>query len=140
VHLTGRSPADREVLAGEVDEAAADRCSAGDDAVGRKILLGHAKGGRAVAGEESRLLDLQSVGVGHDVARHGDVGVAIDIDMADAVVVAQHRHAALDGHAINQRAAAARHDQVEPVHGLEQFADRGAIGRRHELHAILAFW
>ncbi len=56
--------------------------------------------------------------------------------MADAVIVAQHGHAAFGGDAIDQRASAARHDQVEPVHGLQELAHGGAVGGGHELHAI----
>ncbi len=81
--------------------------------------------------------DAAHLGVGHDVARHGDVGVAIDIDVADAVIVAQHRHPAFVGDPVDQRAPAARHDEVEPASRAQQLAHGRAIGGRHELHAIL---
>ena len=81
--------------------------------------------------------DAAHLGVGHEVARHVEVCVAVDVDMADAVVVAQHRHAALGRHAIDQRASTARHDQVEPIHRLQHFADGGAVGGRHQGHAVL---
>ena len=35
------------------------------------------------------------------------------------------------------RAPAARHDEIEPVHGAQHLADRSAVGGGHELHAIL---
>ena len=46
-----------------------------------------------------------------------------------------HRHPALALHALDQRAAAARHDDVDQIGHAEHQADRGAIAGRHELDA-----
>ena len=76
------------------------------------------------------------LGVQHDRARHGEVGVAVDIDVAVAFEVPDHRHARFLLHPRHQALAAARHDHVDVVrHAREHVADRGAIGGRHQLDA-----
>ena len=50
------------------------------------------------------------LGVEHDGARHGQVGVPVHVDMAVAFEVADHRHARFLLDARHQALAAARHD------------------------------
>ena len=61
----------------------------------------------------------------------------IDIDVADALEVTDHRHARFLLHARDEALAAARHDarRSQPVRPHEHQADRRAVGRRHELDA-----
>ena len=46
-------------------------------------------------------------------ARHGEIGRSVDIDMADAFEMGEHRHPRLRLHARDQALAAARHDHVD---------------------------
>jgi len=70
----------------------------------------------------------------HDVARHIEIGVTVDIDVADAFEMGEDRHARLVLHAGNEALAAARHDHVEiAVEPAQHFADGGAVGNRHQL-------
>ena len=73
------------------------------------------------------------LGVEHDVPRHVPVGGLVDVDVADAVEMRDHRHAAFVLHALDQALAAARHDDVDPLRHGEHGADRSPVGRRHEL-------
>jgi hypothetical protein len=58
--------------------------------------------------------------------------------MADAFEMREDRHARLVLHALDQAFAAARHDDVEiSVEARSIIADRGAVGRRHQLDRIL---
>ena len=100
---------------------------------------------RAGACARPRAVDQQRLGraadagapqlrVQHDRARHLEVGVAVDVDVADALEVADHRHPRLGLHARDEALAAARHDHVDEVgHAGEHLADRGAVGGRHQL-------
>ncbi len=77
------------------------------------------------------------LGVERDGARHAHIGVAIDVHVAVAFQVADHRHARLALHALDQALAAARHDDVDVLaHAREHVADRGAVRGRHELDAV----
>ena len=58
----------------------------------------------------------------------------VDIDMADAFEMREHRHARFLLHARDEALAAARHDHVDcAVKPVEHHAHRRAIGGRHEL-------
>ena len=57
VHLAGRTAGDREVLAGQVHQAAADGGRAGHHAVRRQVFPGHAEQRGAVLGEQAGLLE-----------------------------------------------------------------------------------
>ena len=62
----------------------------------------------------------------------------VDIDVADAFEMREHRHARLGLHARDQALAAARHDHVDAaVQAGQHLADRGAVARRHQLDRIL---
>ena len=66
--------------------------------------------------------------------RHGEIGGAVDVGVADAFEVREHRHARFVLHAVDEALAAARHDDVDrAVEALQHEADGVAIGRRHEL-------
>ena len=62
------------------------------------------------------------------------VGRLVDIDVADAFEMREHRHARLRLHAGDETLAAARHDHVDgAVETREHQPDGGAVARRHEL-------
>ena len=87
--------------------------------------------GRAADAGPARL------GVQRHPPRHLQVGRGIDIDMAVAVEMGDHRDAAFLLHPGDQPLAAARHDDVDmPVHA-QHGADRRPVGRRDELDRIL---
>ena len=96
---------------------------------------------RAGAVDEQRLGGAADAGAAHlgverDGARHAHVGVAIDIHVAVAFEVSDHRHARLLLHPRHQTLAAARHDDVEILaHPGKHVADCGPIGGGHELDA-----
>ena len=61
--------------------------------------------------------------------RHVEVGVAIDVDVAHAFEMREHRHARLLLHALDEALAAARHDDVDAaVEAGQHVADGGAVG------------
>ena len=74
------------------------------------------------------------LGVDDDGARPGEIGVSVDIDVADAFEMREHRHARFFLHARDEAFAAARNDEVDgAVEALEHFADRCAIRRPDQL-------
>ena len=73
------------------------------------------------------------LGVERDGARHGEIGGAVDIDVADAFEMRHHRDPALALDPLDQRAPAARHDDVDMLGHAEHQPDRRAIAGRHEL-------
>ena len=65
-------------------------------------------------------------------------GGLVDIDVADAFEMREHRHARLLLHARDQALAAARHDDVDAaVEAFEHHADGGAVARRHQRDRVL---
>jgi hypothetical protein len=63
------------------------------------------------------------------------VGVAIDVDVAVAFEMPDHRHARFLLHALDQTTSAARHDDVDGVgHVREHMTHRRPVGGRHELN------
>ena len=77
------------------------------------------------------------LGVEHDRLRHLEIGGAIDIDMADAFEMREHRHARFVLHARDKALAAARHDHVDAaVKPAQHLADRGAVAGRHQLDRL----
>ena len=61
-------------------------------------------------------------------------GRLVDVDVADAFEMREHRHARLRLHARDQALAAARHDDVDiAVEPAEHQPDRGAVAGRDEL-------
>ena len=68
------------------------------------------------------------------VLRHVELGRLVDVDVADAFEMREHRHPRLRLHARDQALAAARHDDVDrAVEARQHHADRGAVARRHQL-------
>ena len=70
--------------------------------------------------------------------RHVEIGRLVDIDVADAFEMREHRHARLRLHAGDEALAAARHDDVDgAVEARQHLADGRAVGGRHELDRVL---
>ena len=74
------------------------------------------------------------LGVVGDAHRHFRVGAVVDVDVAHAVEVLDHRDARLARQALDQLLAAARHDDVDVLAQRDQLADRGAVGGGDQLH------
>ena len=74
------------------------------------------------------------LGVLDDLQRLGQVGAVIDVHMAVAVQVLDHRHPRLAGDALDQTLAAARHNHIDVVLHGDEFAHRGAVGGLDHLH------
>jgi hypothetical protein len=55
----------------------------------------------------------------------------MDVGVADAVEVGEHRHARIGLHPRDQALAAARHDHVDQARRRQHRADRRAVLRRH---------
>ncbi|MNN24578.1 hypothetical protein D3C81_1380160 [compost metagenome] len=64
-----------------------------------------------------------------------EVGGDVDVDVADAVQVLDHRHAGVTADALDQALAATRHDDVDELRHGDQRAHGGAVGGFHHLHA-----
>jgi len=76
-------------------------------------------------------------GVEQDLARHGEIGLRIDIDMAVAVEMGEDRHTRLALDAGDEALAAARHDDIDgAAEPGEDFAHRGPVARRHKLDRV----
>ncbi len=74
------------------------------------------------------------LGVEHQRDRDVEIGAAIDVGVADAFEMREHRHAGLGLHAGDEALAAARHDHVDgAVEARQHVADGVAIGGRHQL-------
>ena len=79
-----------------------------------------------------RILALSTIAL-----RHVEIGRCVDIDVADAFEMGEHRHARLALHARDQALAAARHDDVDgAVEARKHHADRGAVAGRHQLRRM----
>ena len=77
------------------------------------------------------------LGVEHDRLRHVERRGLVDIDVADAFEMREHRHPRFLLHARDQALAAARHDHVDgAVEAGEHHPDRGAVARRHQLDRV----
>ena len=59
----------------------------------------------------------------------------MDVGVAKPLGVREHRHARLALHALDQRLAPARHDQIEQAGRRQHRRDIGAVGVRRDLHA-----
>ena len=62
--------------------------------------------------------------------------LGVDVDVAVAVEVLDHRHLRLARDPLDQALAAARDDEVDRLRRRDQVADRGAVGRLHQLHRV----
>ena len=113
---------------------AADGAAAGDQraehrrqqALGGVAVDQQRLGGAADAGAAQ-------LGVDRDRLRHGGVGGCVQVGVAVALEMGQHRDAALGHHPLDQRAPAARHDDVDMLGHAQQVADGGAVGGGHQL-------
>jgi hypothetical protein len=65
------------------------------------------------------------------------IGVLVDIDVADALVVLEDRHGRILDHGPDEPLAAARDDHVYVLVQGQQVLDRGPVRGRHDLHAAL---
>ena len=64
-------------------------------------------------------------------------GAIVDVHVADAVEVLDHRHARFTRDAFDEALAAARHDRVDVLVHNDELAHRCTIGRCDELHRVL---
>src|SRR5208337_897626 len=64
VELTRRAPEDREVLAGEMNQAAVDRRRAGDHTIRGNLLAGQSEEGLPVLCEQAHLLEAAGIDQG----------------------------------------------------------------------------
>ena len=74
--------------------------------------------------------------VDDDFFGHGEIGRAIDKDMANTMVMLDDRHASVLHHRFDQRMAAARHDHIEIAVHPGKKAHTLAIGEGHKLDDI----
>ena len=73
-------------------------------------------------------------GVDEDRAGHGEIGVAMDVDMIVAVEMGEDRHPRLGLHPFDQTSPAARHDDIDAAAKARQhFTHRRSVGHRNEL-------
>ena len=74
------------------------------------------------------------LGIDDDGARLREIGFLVDIDVADAFEMREHRHARFLLHACDEAFAAARNDEVDSaVEAFEHLADGRAIRRADQL-------
>ena len=106
-----------------------------DHADQRQKFPGHATcHQQALAGIAGAVL--LGLGVVGDLHRHLDVAGIVDVDMAIAVQVLDHRNPGLAADALDQALAAARNDQVDELRHGDQLGDRLAIDGLHQLHGL----
>ena len=74
--------------------------------------------------------------IDRDRLRHGQVCRPIDVDVAVAREVLEHRHPCLGTDATDQRLPSAGNHDVDEVVHLEKRADRLAVGGIDQLHAV----
>ena len=74
------------------------------------------------------------LGVVGDAHRLVEIGLVVDVDVAHAVQVLDHRDARLARQALDQSLAAARHDDVDVFLHRDELADGGAVGGLDHLH------
>ena len=81
-----------------------------------------------------RVADARPRGLAVDEQADGgiDVGGAVHVEMADALVVLDHRHPRMLGDEADQAFAAARDGQVDQVGKLQQFQHMLARGVSHQ--------
>ena len=65
------------------------------------------------------------------------IGVRVDVDVAHAVEMLDHRHLRVARDALDQALAAARHDHVDVLFVGDQVADCGAVGGGDHLHGVV---
>ena len=129
----GRGLHARHDLARSVVAAQLDALVAENPGERRQHLVGdaarHQQRLHCVAGAEAL-----GLGVVGDADGLLDVGFVVDIDMAHAVEVLDHRDARFLHDALDQALAAARHENIHILVHVQQFADRRAVGGFDHLH------
>ena len=83
---------------------------------------------------DSRTLHL---GVVEDRKRHREIRLVVHIDVADALVVLQHRDERGLAHCADQPFAAARTRDVDQSHTSDQLADRLVLQDLDQLDSVL---
>ena len=63
--------------------------------------------------------------------------MGVDIDVAHAVEMLDHRHFRFARDALDEALAAARHDDVDVLVVGDEMSDRRTVGRRDDLHGVL---
>ncbi|KAF1858399.1 hypothetical protein Lal_00014910 [Lupinus albus] len=110
----------------------------------RRVQLGQLRqhGRRDGARDEQRLHRVARavavrLRVHRDAKRLGDVRLRVDVDVADAVQVLDHRDGGFLHQARDQALAAARDDDVHEFRHRDEGADGGAVRRLDDLHPVL---
>ena len=80
---------------------------------------------------------LLALGIDDDVGGHLQIGIGVDIDVADAVVVLDDGHAGAGDDFFDQTFAAAWDDEIEVLIHLGHVLDAGAVGEGDELDAVV---
>ena len=76
-------------------------------------------------------------GVDRHLQRLFRIGMAIDVDMADAIKVFDNRHPGIAADALDQTLAAPWHNHINVVRHGDQLSDRSAVRCLDHLHRIL---
>ena len=119
----------RFVVAAQLDALARGRSCASGGSTSLRDAARDQQRFHRVAGAEA--LRLRVVG---DAQRLVEVGLVVDVDVAHAVQVLDHRDARLAHQPLDQALAAARHDHVDVVLHGDELADRRAVGGLDHLH------
>jgi hypothetical protein len=78
------------------------------------------------------------LGVDGNPHRHVEVSRPVDVEMADAFQMREHRHAGFGLYPLDEAAATARNDHVQiAAQALQHLADGSAVADRHELDGVL---
>ena len=77
-----------------------------------------------------------ALGVDDDLFGHREIGGAVHVEEAHALVVFDDRDGAVAGDEADEALAAARDEAVDVLVELEQRVERGAVGRGDELHGV----
>jgi hypothetical protein len=77
------------------------------------------------------------LGIDGHGTRHGEVGTGIDIDVANAFEMREHRHPCFRLDPAHETPPAARNNDIDgAVEAAEQQPDRQAVGGRHQLDGV----
>ena len=132
---------------GDLDAAAVEQGLRRFVAAQLDVGLGQALGqaGQHVGGDglvnQQRLGGVANPGpvyfrVEDDLLRHRGVGVGVDVNVANALVMLDDRHVRALCHGTNETLAAARNAEVNEARERKQLGDGTAIGRRHDLYGV----
>ena len=76
------------------------------------------------------------LGVHDDLHRHAEVRARVHVEVADALVVLDHRHPGALGHPADERLAPPGDDEVDAAFPGDQEVDRLVLGPVDELHRV----